>query len=153
MEARQLDYYDFYDRYEDEKEYKVRKSDERIKRMRKKERANLALLRLFIFFCAVVFFVAGLLVVRGLANINKVQHEIIALENRKKELIQEKSELYTEIEAIKASAEIQDEARFKLGMIYPEEGQVVYVSVGDSSIKGNEKKSFLRFLTLMSKGQ
>lgn len=153
MEARQLDYYDFYEEKDYKQDLRHKKSEERVKRMRKKEKASLALLRLLIFTCLIIASITGLFIVRGLANINKVQHDIIVLENKKKELLKEKSELYTEIEAIKASSQIQDEARFKLGMIYPEENQIVYISVGDSTIKGNEKKSFLRFLTLMSKGQ
>jgi len=57
--------------------------------------------------------------------------EITEMQQQKIQLQKEKEDLMAELEAIKSLTRIEEEALVKLGMDYPTEDQVVYISVDD----------------------
>lgn len=73
----------------------------------------------------------GLSILFGYANITKVGLEISELEHKKKQLDSVKLGLIADLEGIKATRKIADEAMYKLGMVYPKESQVVYITVNE----------------------
>ena len=65
------------------------------------------------------------------ANITKMKLEITEIQQQKIQLEKEKEDLLAELESIKSVTRIEEEALVKLGMDYPTEDQIVYVSVDD----------------------
>jgi len=61
--------------------------------------------------------------------ITKIRLDITNLEKQKVELEKEKDGLLAELESIKSSAKIEEDAFTKLGMVYPSEDQIVYMEV------------------------
>ncbi|RVU54781.1 FtsB family cell division protein [Anaerosphaera multitolerans] len=61
-----------------------------------------------------------------LANLDK---QIIAQQKEIEDLEKTKSSLVGEIKGIKSSSQIQEEAMYKLGMVFPKEEQIVYVDI------------------------
>lgn len=68
------------------------------------------------------------------AQLSNLDKEIIAQQNEIKELKKTKISYEGDIKGIKSSSEIQDEAMYKLGMVYPEEDQIVYVDVSKNQL-------------------
>jgi len=96
--------------------------------------AKLSILSLSMFGLGIALFILF-----GYANITAVRHEITKLETQKIRLEKEKLDLIAELEGIKSSTKISEDAITKLGMDYPSEGQIVYVTVEDNIIKDKEK--------------
>lgn len=68
------------------------------------------------------------------AQLSNLDKTIIAQQSEINELKKTKQSLEGEIKGIKSSKEIQEEAMYKLGMVYPQESQVVYVDVSKNKI-------------------
>lgn len=56
-----------------------------------------------------------------------MDREILVQKQKIEELEKTKMSLAGEIQGIKSSSQVQDEAMYKLGMIYPSESQIVYI--------------------------
>lgn len=56
-----------------------------------------------------------------------MDREILAQKQKIEELEKTKMSLAGDIKGIKSSAQVQEEAMYKLGMIYPSESQIVYI--------------------------
>ena len=69
------------------------------------------------------------------AQLSSLDKQIIAQQKELKELKKTKESLEGDIKGIKSSSEIQDEAMYKLGMVYPKEDQIVYVDVSKNELK------------------
>src|SRR5690554_12334 len=80
---------------------------------------------------AMVGLILALFILYRYANITKIRLEITELEKQKIELEKEKENLVGELEAIKSSSKIEEDAIIKLGMDYPTEDQVVYVDIDE----------------------
>ena len=78
----------------------------------------------------------------GYAKITAVRVDITKLENQKIELEKTKQDLIADLEGIKSSVKITEDAIMKLGMDYPTEGQIVYISVNENLGDQIEKASF-----------
>lgn len=74
---------------------------------------------------------ASILYLLGHADISKKSMEIDNLENYKTELEKSRVDLTADLEGIKSSTKISEDALYKLGMTYPEKDQIIYVSVAD----------------------
>ncbi len=74
---------------------------------------------------------ASILYLLGHADISKTSMEIDKLENYKVELEKSRVDLTADLEGIKSSTKISEDALYKLGMTYPEKDQIIYVSVAD----------------------
>lgn len=63
------------------------------------------------------------------AHLSNLDKKIITQQNEISELKKTKMSLLGEVKGIKSSSQIQDEAIYKLGMVYPKEDQIVYVDL------------------------
>lgn len=83
------------------------------------------------FAIAIISFITCLFILSGYAKITEARLEITRLEKEVVELKKTKANLEGDLESYKSTTKISEEAINSLGMIYPEEGQLVYVSVED----------------------
>lgn len=67
-----------------------------------------------------------------LSNLDK---EIIAQEKEISDLKKTKMALEAELKGIKSSSEIQEEAMYKLGMVFPSQEQIIYVDINNDTNK------------------
>lgn len=88
--------------------------------------------RMYIFL-TLAFFITSLFILNGYATITAMRIEINKLEKERTELIRVRQDLKGELEGLKNSAVISEKASNALGMIYPQEGQVSYVTINDTS--------------------
>ena len=58
--------------------------------------------------------------------------EVTQLERQKVELEKNKLNLLADLDVVKSTLNISQDAMFKLGMSYPKEGQVIYLSLEDT---------------------
>jgi cell division protein FtsL len=82
---------------------------------------------------AIIIFITSLYILYGYSKITSARIEITKLEREKLELEKVKQDLIGKLENIKSTTKISDEAIYNLGMIYPEENQIVYVSVNETT--------------------
>jgi len=88
--------------------------------------------RMYISMIIILFF-TSLFVLSGYAKITEARLEITKLEKEVVELQKVKMDLEGDLEGLKNTTTISNEAINNLGMIYPEEGQVVYISIANNS--------------------
>jgi len=119
-----------------------------------KRRKNNSLLKVKFFGLALLTLFICLGVLFGYAQITQVKMEVSKLDKEIVELKKHKVDISLELERIKDSGWIEKEAEDRLGMIYPEDEQVIYLSVLDHDINisprevGMEEK--LGFIKLFS---
>lgn len=82
----------------------------------------------------------SILYLLGYADITKTRMEINNLEGYKTELEKSRVDLIADLEGIKSSTRISEDALYKLGMTYPEKGQIMYISVADEIENTKETK-------------
>lgn len=103
---------------------------------------------------AIIFLITSLFILFGYARITSTRLEITKMEKEKLELEKIKQDLIGELEGLKNTTKISQEATYNLGMIYPEEGQIVYVSVDDTTELAVESpglsQQLRRFLSIFS---
>ena len=94
---------------------------------------------------AIIGLILSLFILYGYANITKIRLDVTGLEKQKIELEKEKEDLIAELEGIKSSSKIEEDAIVKLGMDYPTEDQIVYMDVNDLALeeKVNTKDEFM----------
>lgn len=103
---------------------------------------------------AIIFMLTSLFILFGYAKITAVRIDITNLERQKVELSKMKQDLIGELEGIKNTTKISEEATYSLGMMYPKEGQVVYVSIdGNNTVttaKAGLSEQLRRVLSIFS---
>ncbi len=109
--------------------------------IKEKKKKNNSFAKLIIMIIPMVFLGIALSILFRYANITEVRQEITKLERQKIELEKTKLDLVAELEGIKSSAKIAEDAITKLGMNYPTEGQIVYLSVNENNVEHVEKSS------------
>lgn len=67
------------------------------------------------------------------AQLSTIDKQIIAQEKEIDELKKMKMALEAEVKGIKSSSDIQDEAMYKLGMVYPNSEQIVYLDISEDT--------------------
>ncbi len=82
---------------------------------------------------AIILFITSLFILIRYAKITEARLEITRLENQVAELKKEKLDLEANLEALKSTTMISEIATNNLGMVYPDEGQIVYISVDKNS--------------------
>lgn len=110
-------------------ERKAKKSNRSIKKKKSQARSKLITMGL-----AILGLVLSLVVLLGYTNITKMRTEITALETTNAELAREEEDILSEMEILKSSLNIEENAIIKLGMAYPMKDQIVNVNVGDIDI-------------------
>jgi len=112
--------------YQEEIETIIEKEEQRRAKKRKKAKSSSKIL-------AIIFAIIGLIlciyILNGYTNITKMKLEIMELENQRYELERDREDLIAKLEYIKNSAKIEENAKIKLGMDYPNEEQLVYLSI------------------------
>lgn len=108
------------------------------KRMKKKhgprkKKVNSSIKLMYIFM-AMIFLGTCLLILTRYADITSVRTSITKLEQERIELEKIKLDYIGELEGIKSSGRIAEDAILKLGMDYPTEGQTVYITVKDKNV-------------------
>lgn len=104
----------------------------------------------FIAIAMTVLAVALLLLVRY-AQITKVRLELTAMNQNMAQLRDQKDDLLLQLEKIKDSGRIEQVAKERLGMTYPRDNQIVFVSVDESVFQQNEEtKNIKGFFFLKS---
>ncbi|MBC8590717.1 septum formation initiator family protein [Wansuia hejianensis] len=101
------------------------------KKSNKKDNKAKVIFKLACISVTVVILLVSLFILYRYENISKMRMEVNKLEKDKLELERTKSVLVTELEELKSSLKITEDAKYKLGMSYPQESQIVYVSVDD----------------------
>lgn len=99
--------------------------------------------KLKLFTSAIITLLLCMLVLFRYANITQNRLELSELKEKKIQLEKEKEDLNTELDRVKSSIKIEEDAKLKLGMDYPTEDQIVYVSVDDSIIEEDPKEESL----------
>ena len=90
----------------------------------------------FIFTMAIVIIVfAAILVLYS--QVAGLDREILRQKAEIEELNKTKTTLVGDIKAVKSSAQIAEEAMYKLGMVYPSEDQIVYIDSGEEEKVGD----------------
>ncbi len=110
-----------------------------IKKAQEKKRKNNSFAKLIILSIPMIMVGIALFILFRYANITEVRQEITKLERQKVELEKTKQDLIGELEGIKSSVKIAEDAVTKLGMDYPTEGQIVYISVNENKIEQAEE--------------
>ncbi len=98
-----------------------------------KKKKNNSNIKLSFIGIATMFLILSLSILFRYANITKVRSEITQLEREKVELEKTKQDLIAELEGIKSSSRIEEDAIYKLGMDYPSEEQIVYLTINEVS--------------------
>lgn len=131
MLAREFSYYP-------EETFEVQEK-QRKKVVRKKK--NNSVLKLFLLTIPFIILSISLLILSGYAKITTIRQELTELEREKVELEKTKMNLIADLEGIKSSCKIEEDAITKLGMDYPNEDQIVYitVNVNEDPIEQEEK--------------
>jgi len=108
--------------------------DKKIKKRTKGKRNHKVLYKVFSIGIAFIGLMLSLFVLYGYANISKIKFEITQIQQQKVQLQKEKEDLMAELEALKSSARIEEDAVIKLGMDYPTEEQIVYISIDELTL-------------------
>lgn len=141
MLARDLKYYP-----EDQVEMNEKRK-RRVKKSRALQKKNNSLVKLIYLFVPIMIAGVCMFVLFRYVNITQVREDITNLEYEKSELEKNKINLMGDLEGLKSSPKIVEQAKNKLGMDYPENDQVVYLKVSDSpSTESNQKSNPLDLL-------
>jgi len=111
--------------YVDEKQYKPL-------RKKKKKTKNNAAIKMKLFASALLLLCVCLFVLLRYAYITQIKFDVSQLDKEITKLHSEKQDLLIELDKIKESGLIEFEAQSKLGMVYPSEEQIVYVSLNNN---------------------
>lgn len=114
-----------------EKKYTENNGKNNRKRAPKRKQENNVSFKVRCFIVAILLMITSLFILLRYANITKMRMEVTNLEKEKVELEKVKMNLAADLEGVKNSLKISEDATYKLGMSYPQEDQIVYVSVDD----------------------
>lgn len=103
----------------------------------------------------ILFFISSLFILDRYAGITQTRYDITQLQGQLRELELEKNDLEANLEGLKTTTAISEKAQMNLGMVYPEEDQVVYLAVNnnentqdDMSLAQRIKEIFSIFSTI-----
>lgn len=113
-----------------DKNRKVNKNKNR--KVNKKKNKSKALMKLACLFIAIAILSTSLFILFRYASITKIRMEVTELERKKVELEKNKLNLLADLDNVKSTLNVSEDAIYKLGMSYPQEGQVMYLSLEDT---------------------
>lgn len=102
---------------------------EKVSVAEKKKKNEKVAYKLIAMVIAMIGLILSLIVLYRYTTITKIRLDISKLEAQKIELEKERDDLLAELESIKSSAKIEEDAFTKLGMCYPSDDQIVYLDV------------------------
>ncbi len=127
----ELNYYPELERDENRRSRKPNKN--RKKKRRPKRKKTNSSSKLIYIFIAMVTLGISLIILSRYAEITLVRTEITKLEEEKLDLEKTKTNLIADLEGIKSSGQIAEDAILKLGMDYPKENQIAYISLKEKN--------------------
>ncbi len=122
-----------YEKIHEQRESEEINRNRRRKKVKKKSNGKLGSLGIILLFLGV-----SLLLLSRYAAITSIRTDITKLERNIEDLEKKKVNLQAKLEGIKSSEKIEEEATLKLGMDYPNDGQLVYLSVGKTETKAED---------------
>lgn len=78
-----------------------------------------------------MFFISSFFILNRYADITQARYEISEMQKQLKELENERTDLLANLEGLKSTTAISEKAQTNLGMVYPNEDQIVYIAVND----------------------
>lgn len=114
----------------------MKKSTDRIQKKRYNGRRNKIQNKPFMFTMIIVAFVL-ISVIAMYSQVASLDRQILAQQTKIDELTKVKNSLAGEVKGIRSSAEVADEAMYRLGMVYPKENQIVYVDSSEEKKVGD----------------
>ncbi len=144
LEARELSYYPVEELERNKRTTERRKKSNTIK---KKNNSGIKIMFLFL---PVMICTICLLILFRYVNITSVRQDLTKLQSQKTELEKTKINLIGDLEGIKSSKKIAEDAVLKLGMDYPTQDQIVYVSVNDNVPNKEARNSNNRLKRMLS---
>ena len=145
MLARELSYYP-----EEIPEIKKEPNRRKKRKVQRKQNTN-SHIKLIFLSIPVVFVAISLFILSGYANITSIRQDITELEKERVELERLKMDLIADLENIKSSIKIEEDAITKLGMNYPSENQIVYITVAEANNIAEEKYFDMGFKKIIDK--
>lgn len=127
------------DYYPDQMEIEENKPKKRNKKNNRRKKNSKVTSKLIVIGIAVVGLFLSLFILYRYVNLTKIQSDIIELEQQRIKLTKEKDALIAELEAIKSSSKIEEDAKVKLGMGKPTEEQIVYIDIEESILNNNSE--------------
>ena len=116
-----------------EEEHKeTNKNKNKNRKVNKKKNKSKSLMKLVCLFIAIVILSTSLFILFRYASITKIRMEVTELERQKVELEKNKLNLLADLDGVKSTLNVSEDAMYKLGMSYPKEGQVIYLSLEDT---------------------
>lgn len=125
-EARELSYYPIENPRSYERDNKV------VKKTRKQNKQSNSGVKIMILFFPVILSIVCIIILFRYVNITSVRQEITSIENEIAYLEKNKMNLLGDLEGIKSSKKIAEDASLKLGMDYPTQDQIIYISVNEN---------------------
>lgn len=122
----------------------MKKITNETRNIRKKKNSSVP--KLVLLTMPIIILGISLFILFGYAKITAVRIDITELEHQKNELEKTRLNLIADLEGLKSSSKISEDAVLKLGMDYPSEGQIVYITVNDNSTEYVEKASIGKHL-------
>lgn len=123
------------------------KEIEKVKHPKRKKKKKSAYRLMFLTF-AMLGLILALVILYRYENITKIRLEITDLQRQKINLEKERDDLLAELESIKSSAKIEEDAFTKLGMNYPTDDQIVYIEVTEPDFEKQIEEEEFNFLGL-----
>lgn len=80
-----------------------------------------------------IFFISSFFILNRYGAIAQERYEITKMQGQLKELELEKIDLRANLEALKSTTAISEKAQTNLGMVYPNEEQIVYIAVDNNN--------------------
>ncbi len=114
----------------------MKKSTDKIVKKRYNRRKEKYKNKPFMFTMIIVAFVLISVIVMY-SQIASLDRQILAQQAKIEELTKVKNTLAGEVKGIRSSAEVADEAMYRLGMVYPKENQIVYVDSSEEEKIGD----------------
>lgn len=147
----------YYPEYIYEEEYRQvveKKRRRRVKKASKRKNNSKVLVKFACFTMALISLSIALFILVGYSQITSLRMEVTKLERQKLELEKSKMNLVADLEELKNTINVSEEAITKLGMSYPKEGQIIYVSTEDTrvetSIDESASSKLNEFLSIFS---
>lgn len=126
----ELNYYPEHIYEEEYKEIKKNKNNNR--KNNKKNNRFQTFIKLSCLLIAIIILSTSLFILFRYATITQIRMEVTNLERHKAELEKSKLNLLADLDGVKSSLNVSEDAMYKLGMSYPKEGQVIYLSLEDT---------------------
>ena len=122
-----------------------------IRKKKKSKKALIAFYKSMIFTITIVTMASFMFILSRYAKITAINSDINRLEKESVELGKEKLNLSAEINRLKTSENIMEDATVKLGMDFPSEDQLLYVDI-DNKIEAEVEDNIMDKFMLVFKG-